>query len=282
MRTKIPGKMDTSDYGIRIKLKHEMKILRKSISDLYRKKRDSERNISRLKLDLREKHKLSGRFIENTINWLKKKVIYKTKLVKIKLRRKFQWLWDEKAKLEDERKRKKEEIEKQNIKNLDPRCEKKVVYNNSSRKLTEKEIELLSLGLNFGLTPKKFPLVEYITATEVLCKSLEDTGVDEDIENAQKIRNLLLSHIREGFKMKIKSNLSKEEREILKGLKDDVWIIICPADKGKAVVVEDRDAYKEKMQQQIDEGDYKPAKGKEKTLLNKIHGKLVAQLKKWG
>ena len=46
--------------------------------------------------------------------------------------------------------------------------------------------------------------------------------------------------------MKIKSNLSKEEREILKGLKDDVSIIICPADKGKAVVVEDRDGYMEK------------------------------------
>ena len=132
------------------------------------------------------------------------------------------------------------------------------------------------------MTPKKFPLVEYITTMEVLCKSLEDTGVDEDIENAQKIRNLLISHFCEGFKMKIKSNLSKDEREILKGLKDDVSIIICPADKGIAVVVEYRDAYMEKMQQQIDEGDYKPAKGKEKMLLNKIHGKLVAQLKKMG
>ena len=157
-----------------------------------------------------------------------------------------------------------------------------MVYNNSSRKLTDKEIELLSLGLNFGLTPRnlKFPLVEYITATEVLCKSLEDTGVDEDIENAQKIRNLLLSHIRQGFQMRIKNNLSVEEREILKGLKDDMSIIICTADKGKAIVVEDRDAYMEKMQKQVDEGDYKPAKGKEKTLLNKIHRKLVAQLKK--
>ena len=36
------------------------------------------------------------------------------------------------------------------------------------------------------------------------------------------------------------------------------------------------------MQQQIDEGDYKPAKGKEKMLLNKIHQKLVAQFKQMG
>ena len=34
-----------------------------------------------------------------------------------------------------------------------------------------------------------------------------------------------------------------EIREILNGLKDDMSIIICPADKGKAVVVEDRDTY---------------------------------------
>ena len=48
---------------------------------------------------------------------------------------------------------------------------------------------------------------------EDLCKSLEDTGGDEDIENAQKSCNLLRSHIREGFKMKIKSNLLKEGRK---------------------------------------------------------------------
>ena len=93
---------------------------------------------------------------------------------------------------------------------------------------------MLSLGLNFGLTPKKFPLVEYITATEMLCKSLEETEEPDAIEKAQAIRNF-----RKGFKMTIKNNLSPEEREILKGLKDDVSIIICSADKGKAVVVED-------------------------------------------
>ena len=114
--------------------------------------------------------------------------------------------------------------------------------------LSDKEMELLSLGLNFGLTPKKFPLVEYITATEMLCKSLEETEEPDAIEKAQAIRNLLLSHIRKGFKMTIKNNLSPEEREILKGLKDDVSIIICSADKGKAVVVEDTENYIYKMQ----------------------------------
>ena len=93
------------------------------------------------------------------------------------------------------------------------------------------------------MTPKKFPLVVYITATEVLCKLLEETGESDAIEQAQAIRNLLLSHIRKGFKMTIKNNLSYEERQILKGLKEDTSIIICSADKGKAVIVKDTNAY---------------------------------------
>jgi len=88
------------------------------------------------------------------------------------------FLLEEKKKLDDLWRKKKEEVKKnsQKGKTLDSRWEKKVVYNNSSRVLSEKEIELLSLGLKFGMTPKKFPLVEYITATEMLCKSLEETG----------------------------------------------------------------------------------------------------------
>ena len=73
-----------------------------------------------------------------------------------------------------------------------------------------------------------------------MCKSLEQTDQPDAIEKAQAIRNLLLSHIRKGLKMTIKSNLSVEEREILLELKNDESIIICSADKGKAVVVVQR------------------------------------------
>ena len=45
---------------------------------------------------------------------------------------------------------------------------KKVVYNNSSKQLTEKQMNLLALGLNFAIAPKKLPLqlIEYIAATK--------------------------------------------------------------------------------------------------------------------
>ena len=54
--------------------------------------------------------------------------------------------------------------------------------------------------------------------------------------------------------MIIKSNMSRRQREIIKELKEDDSIIICPADKGKAVVIEDRELYLIKNQDQISVG----------------------------
>ena len=154
--------------------------------------------------------------------------------------------------------------------------EKKIVYNNSNQIFNQREIDLRSLGLNFGITPKKFPLIEYIAATEKLCQSLEEIGDPASMASAQGIRNLVSGELRKGYDMKIKSNLSKEEREILKQIGDDETIIICPADKGKAIVIEDRETYIQKMYQQIDEGDYTKATKSEQTLLDNIHQKRRA------
>ena len=38
-------------------------------------------------------------------------------------------------------------------KNTNLNVNKKVVYNNSSKELSQKQIELLALGLNFAITP---------------------------------------------------------------------------------------------------------------------------------
>ena len=67
---------------------------------------------------------------------------------------------------------------------------------------------MLKLGLNFGITPKRFPLIEYITATEKLCQSLEEHEMAEDVEKAQRIRNTVVQELRKSFKMTIRSNLS--------------------------------------------------------------------------
>ena len=111
-----------------------------------------------------------------------------------------------------EKEKEMKEAEKLKKSNID----KKIVYNHSSRQFTQKELDLLSLGLGFGITPKKFPLIEYITATEKLCQSLEEIGDPESVARAQGIRNMVTGELRKGFDMKIKSNLSREERKILR------------------------------------------------------------------
>ena len=93
------------------------------------------------------------------------------------------------------------------------------------------------------------------------------------------IRNTTLNCIKKGVRMKIKSNLTSEEQKLLKEITSDPSIVICPADKGKAIVIEDRDIYLSKMQDQLDEGDYELNGRTEKTLLDKLHKKLTTQLK---
>ena len=80
MRTKISGNLATSEYGRRLKRNHEMKILRKNISELHGKKAGSDKKISQLKLNLRETFGMSGNFVENTVKWLWKKVQNKVKV----------------------------------------------------------------------------------------------------------------------------------------------------------------------------------------------------------
>ena len=121
--------------------------------------------------------------------------------------------------------------ESQNLKKkVQGGVKRKVVYNNSSKKLSEEQMELLALGLSFGIAPKKFPLIEYVTATEFLCQKLEECGDAESIEKARAIRNEVFTHLKRGYKMTLKSNLMQAQRKILQELKEDESIIICPAD----------------------------------------------------
>ena len=133
---------------------------------------------------------------------------------------------------------------------------RKVVYNHSSKKLTEEQMELLALGLNFGIAPQKFPLVEYVTAAEDLCQKLEEYGDTKSVEKARALRNVVFDQLKRGYKMTLRSNLTQAQRKVLQELKQDDSIIICPAEKGKAVVVEDRDTYLAKTEDQIHEGQY--------------------------
>ena len=119
----------------------------------------------------------------------------------------------------------------------------------------------LSLGLNFGITLKKFPLAEYVQATELLCQRLEEGDDDESVEKARAISTEVYGQLKRSNKLKIKSNLSPLQRKLLWELMDDHSIIISPADKEKAVVVEVKIVYLMKTKDQVADGDYEPCFG---------------------
>ena len=101
-------------------------------------------------------------------------------------------------------------IKEERISNAKIRCHKKVVYNNSGSPISENDENLFSLGLNFRIAPTKFPLVEYISSTEKLCQQMEKSKIKEDKVKAQKIRNIVMNHLRRGCRFKLKSNLTKK------------------------------------------------------------------------
>ena len=162
-------------------------------------------------MKLRETFVLSGFSIEQTQTKLDRIVRRKTRDIRKRLFKKLgNLIIDKKKTIVEKKQTEMKEAERLKKSGID----KKIVYNNSSRQFTQKELDLLSLGLGFGITPKKFPLIEYITATEKLCQSLEEIGDPESVARAQGIRNMVTGELRKGFDMKIKSNLSREEREI--------------------------------------------------------------------
>ena len=73
-----------------------------------------------------------------------------------------------------------------------------------------------------------------MAATEDLCQNLEKKGDAESIEKARMIRNKVFLHLKKGYKMVIKKNLTAVQIKVLRELKEDDSIIIniCPADKG--------------------------------------------------
>jgi hypothetical protein len=98
------------------------------------------------------------------------------------------------------------------------------------------------------------------------------------VEKTRFVRKEVFFHLKRSYKLTMKSNLTPAQRKILNDLKNDDTIIICPADKGKAVVVLDRETYMSKTHDQIHEGDYVLTNRSEKAILQRLHRKLMNQL----
>jgi len=92
-----------------------------------------------------------------------------------------------------------------------------------------------------------------IPATEIIAK-VESAVRSLDAEWADTVRradNTILQQAEPP-----KPNITKEERDAVKSLKEDNTIMIPPADKGHASVVLDTDTYHAKMSALIETGPY--------------------------
>ena len=124
------------------------------------------------------------------------------------------------------------------------------VKNISKRPLTKNEVSLLRKGGGFAVAPSQIPFVDYITAAEEAGRNLAKgealtmkADIIEELEKAAPPT----------------SNLTKAEREAITTLVKDDSIMILPADKGKCLVVMDREEYVNKMEEKLkDRTTYEP------------------------
>ncbi|CAH3162976.1 unnamed protein product, partial [Pocillopora meandrina] len=115
------------------------------------------------------------------------------------------------------------------------------VRNISSRPLDKTETQILSYGLKHSVTPKRIP-------TESIASSVEAAlSRQRDLSEPAKdnIRSRIASTIQSASITD--SNLTKDEQQALKRLKNDKNIVILPADKGRVTVVMDKTDYYDKM-----------------------------------
>ena len=115
----------------------------------------------------------------------------------------------------------------------------KWVVNLPSTSLTTAQMSLLSKGPNLALTSSNPPNVQFISAVEAACQRLPE-------QEAQELRaevNILWKRAKPP-----KSNISREEKKALKGLREDQERMVSMADKGVAMVVLDRKDYQEKVE----------------------------------
>ena len=114
------------------------------------------------------------------------------------------------------------------------------VVNLSSRNLSEHEVRVLKKGLNFAPTPTNIAKKDIIAGVETALRQHKHL----DDNRAEGIRAAVASVVRRAKTPK--QNLSKEERQALRSLKQNDEIIVLPADKGNSTVVMNAKDYETK------------------------------------
>ena len=114
------------------------------------------------------------------------------------------------------------------------------MVNLSNTELINTQTAVLEKGFNFAITPKSIPKLDIVTGVE--------TGLRK-IRNATSV-TIARSKVAEILKTAsppLNRNVTREEEEALKELKNNEKIVILKADKGNATVVMNTEDYEEKV-----------------------------------
>ena len=148
----------------------------------------------------------------------------------------------------------------------------KWIINLSSKQLTDGETKLLQRGPKFAVSNSRLPINEYVAATKQICDALGENNQKLDCTDYyHKVRDLLTQHKGK----RIEHNITREEKEALKSLRDDKDRMVLTADKGVALVVIDKSQYIEKCLALLNDTKvYAPCRDETKTIHNKVQKTL--------
>ena len=124
-----------------------------------------------------------------------------------------------------------------------PKTDDNWVRNISSRPLDKTETHVLSHGLKHSVTPKRIPTESIVSSIEAVLSRQRDLSES----TKDNIRSRIASTVQSASTPD--NNLTKDEQQALKRLKNDNDIVILPADKGlgRVTVVMDKTDYFDKM-----------------------------------
>ena len=125
------------------------------------------------------------------------------------------------------------------------------VINLTGQKLTKEETSVLSKGGNFAVTPRKIPTEDIIAQVEAGIRNLSAVVAEEIRGEVGRI----LKKSKPPY-----SNLTYQEKQVIKSLNADKNIMILPEDKGNATVIMNTTDYKEEIKELLEPHTYKKTK----------------------
>ena len=141
----------------------------------------------------------------------------------------------------------------------------------------------LSLGPDFCEAPLKIPYEKIISVTEKMCDTVESEGKEEKKEKYEiereidELREDVAKVLQNAVKIKLKPNLTRQEKNGKRKAMQDTQKVYLPADKGRIMVIMDKfeetggeNSYEVKMREVLKDLKAKPSvRGKDEQGIDK-------------